>query len=263
MGVVNITPDSFSDGGQFLDPQKAVDHALRLEDEGADVLDFGAESTRPGALPVTRDEQLLRLTPVLEKLDGRLSATISIDTTDPLVFQACHALGARMWNDVDALRGELALEVAAVLKSDVILMHRPAPSLVMQGQATYEDVVAEVEAFLRDRARCAIAAGIMADRIWLDPGIGFGKRLDHNLALINAVPRLSALGFKCVIGASNKRLIGDLEVRKGAKPSPADERLGGTIALHLKAARDGASMVRVHNVRAMHQALIVDQALNL
>jgi dihydropteroate synthase len=256
MGVVNATPDSFSDGGRFLQADAAAAHARRLLEAGADVLDIGGESTRPGAMPVAAPIEIGRVIPVIEATRAELSASarISIDTIKPEVARAAVAAGASLWNDVTAGRGASdSLGVAAELGCDLILMHMQGEPRTMQDAPTYDDVVAEVEAFLLERAEAAMAAGVARERIWIDPGVGFGKRLEHNLALLQALPRLVAHGWPVVLGLSRKRFIQALDP-SAAEPS---DRLGGSLAGALWGAQAGVAMVRVHDVRETTQALAV------
>ena len=254
MGIVNVTPDSFSDGGRFLDPGAALDQARRLIDQGADILDIGGESTRPGATPVPADEEIARVVPLIEAIRAASDVAISIDTMKPAVARAAVAAGATIWNDVAALRfAPDAPEVAAELGCQVVLMHMLGEPGTMQDAPRYDDVVAEVEAFLLARALTAMAAGVERDRIWLDPGIGFGKTPAHNLALLAALPRFVALGYPILLGASRKRFIAALD------PLGADagDRLGGSLAAHLHGATAGVAAVRAHDVRETVQALAV------
>ncbi|MDC7675832.1 dihydropteroate synthase [Asticcacaulis machinosus] len=260
MGVVNVTPDSFSDGGRFFLHASAIEQAKELIEAGADVLDIGGESTRPGAVPVSAADEIARVVPVIEGLRKDYDVPISIDTFKPEVARAAVSAGATIWNDIRALEGEGSLEAAAELNCDIILMHMKGDPQTMQSEPRYDDVVAEVEAYLLARAEAAMAAGVGRERIWLDPGIGFGKTLDHNLSLIRATGRLAAHGFPLLMAASRKRFIAALEEREGADPSKANERIGGTIAVHLKALELGAKMVRVHDVQAMKQAIRVWKA---
>lgn len=256
MGVLNATPDSFSDGGRFADPRAAVAHGLAMQANGADILDVGGESTRPGAEPVPQPEELARVLPVVRGLVGA-GARVSIDTMKPAVARAAVAAGAMMWNDVSALAAPTAPETAADLGCEVVLMHMQGRPQTMQSSPRYVDPVAEVEAFLLARADAAIAAGVAPERIWLDPGIGFGKRLEHNLVLLNALDRLGSHGFRVLLGASRKRTILHID------PTAADplDRLGGGLALHLHGAAHGVSMIRTHDVRETVQALKVQLAL--
>jgi len=261
MGVVNVTPDSFSDGGRYQGLEAALAHAEALLEAGADVLDIGGESTRPGAHPVSITEEINRVVPLIDALSRRSDAPLSIDTFKPEVAEeACHA-GATIWNDISALGTPEGLETAARLGMAVVLMHMQGEPRTMQSNPWYEDVVAEVESFLLERAGAAVRAGLAKDRVWLDPGIGFGKTLDHNLALLRATDRLAGHGYPLLMAASRKRFIAALEEREGAEPSGPDARLGASIAVHLYAIRHGAKMVRVHDVAEMKQALRLMRAL--
>ena len=258
MGIVNVTPDSFSDGGAHAGAQAAVEHGLRLAGQGADLLDVGGESTRPGADPVEAAEEIDRTVPVIEALRARWPGPISIDTMRPSVARAAVAAGATLWNDVSALRGSPdAPALAAELGCDVVLMHMRGEPRTMQADPRYDDVVAEVTAWLAARAEAALAAGVARDRIWLDPGIGFGKTVEHNLALTARLDDIAALGFPVLYGASRKRTIQSIDP---TATDPAD-RLGGSLALALAAARNGAAIIRVHDVRETVQALAVQTAV--
>ena len=262
MGVVNVTPDSFSDGGRWFGFQAALDHARQLIADGADVLDIGGESTRPGAQPVTLSEEIDRVVPLIQAITNEWDGLISIDSLKPEVAEEAFKAGAHVWNDVTALtHSSESLEIAAHSGHDIILMHMRGEPRTMQSNPWYEDVVVEVESYLLERANVAIGAGVARDRIWIDPGIGFGKTLDHNLALIAATKRLAGHGFPLLMAASRKRFIAALEERAGAVASDADHRLGATIAVHLHAIANGAQMVRVHDVAEMKQALRIWQAL--
>jgi len=258
MGIVNATPDSFSDGGRFLMPGAALAHARRLIAEGADILDLGAESTRPGADPAPAEVEIERLVPLIRAIRAESPIPISVDTMKPQVARAAMAAGASLWNDVTALRHTPdAPAVAAGLGCDVVLMHMQGEPRTMQAEPHYDDVVAEVCAFLAERADAAMAAGVAREQIWLDPGIGFGKHmLRHNLPLLAGLDRVVALGFPVLLGASRKAFIGALD--HGAK---ADARLGGSIAAALAGASAGVAAVRVHDVRETVQALAVQAAI--
>jgi len=259
MGIVNVTPDSFSDGGQLASVEAAVAHGLRLIEQGADVLDIGGESTRPGAEPVAEGEEIARVSPVIEGLRARWDGPISIDTMKPAVARAAVAAGATMWNDVTALGfAPDSLTTAAALGCDVVLMHMQGEPRTMQVAPNYDDVVAEVADWLTVRAEAAIAAGVAPERIWLDPGLGFGKTAAHNLALTAQLDRLAATGFPVLYGASRKRVIQSVDP---TATGPTD-RLGGSLALALEAARRGAAIIRVHDVRETVQALAVQAAVN-
>jgi len=258
MGIVNATPDSFSDGGRYLDPAAALALARRLIAEGADILDIGAESTRPGADPVPAEVEIGRVVPLIEAVRAESPIPISVDTMKPEVVRAAVAAGASIWNDVTALRhGPASPETAAELGCEVVLMHMQGEPRTMQAEPHYGDVAAEVADFLVRRAEAAMAAGVARERIWLDPGIGFGKHMiRHNLPLLAGLDRIVALGFPVLLGASRKSFIGALD--RGA---PADQRLGGSIAAALAGAAAGVSAVRVHDVRETVQALNVWDAI--
>ena len=214
MGIVNVTPDSFSDGGRWTSTAAAVDHAMRLVEQGADVLDIGGESTRPGAEPVGEAEEIERVAPVIAAVRARWGGPISVDTMKPAVARAAVAAGATMWNDVTALsQAPDSLAVAAELGCAVVLMHMKGEPRTMQADPRYGDVVAEVRDYLRDRAEAAMAAGVARENIWLDPGIGFGKTLEHNMALTARLGELVALGFPVLYAASRKRTIQVLKLQ--------------------------------------------------
>jgi dihydropteroate synthase len=259
MGVLNATPDSFSDGGRFAGPEAALTHARRLIAEGADILDVGGESTRPGAAPVDEAEEIARVEPLIRELAAHTKARISIDTMKPGVARAAVAAGAVIWNDVTALRhAPDSLATAAALGCDVVLMHMQGEPGTMQAEPHYDDVVSEVAAFLAGRAKAAMAAGVLRERIWLDPGIGFGKHMIlHNVPLLAGLERIVALGFPVVLGVSRKSFISALD--GGGRE--ADQRLGGSIAAALAGAAAGVAAVRVHDVRETAQALNVWAAI--
>jgi dihydropteroate synthase len=259
MGVVNVTPDSFSDGGRFLDQGAAVRHALDLVAQGADILDIGGESTRPGAAPVCLDDELARILPVIRAIRRQSGAMISVDTMKPQVMRAAAEAGANVWNDVTALTySPDSLAMAAELGCPVVLMHMQGQGGVMSAHPVYGDVVGEVSTYLAARAAAALAAGVAADAIWLDPGIGFGKTTEHSLALIARLDRLTALGFKTLLGVSRKRFIQAID----PVAEKAVHRLGGSIACALIGAAAGVSAVRVHDVRETVQALKVWAAVS-
>jgi dihydropteroate synthase len=258
MGIVNVTPDSFSDGGRHDAVEAAVAHGLRLVDHGAAILDIGGESTRPGAEPVDAAGEMARTVPVIEGLRARWAGPISIDTMKPEVARAAVAAGATLWNDVTALGfAPESLSTAAGLGCDVALMHMKGEPRTMQAAPHYDDVVGEVTDWLAARAEAAMAAGVARERIWLDPGLGFGKTAQHNLALTAHLDRLATLGFPILYGASRKRTIQSID------PTATDpsDRLGGSIALALEAARNGAAIIRVHDVRETVQALKLQAAV--
>ena len=259
MGILNVTPDSFSDGGLHASAEGGLAQAMRLIGDGVDILDIGGESTRPGAEPVPADEEIARTIPVIAAVHARWPGPISIDTMTPEVARAAMATGATIWNDVTALTfSPDSPRVAADLGCEVILMHMQGEPRSMQVEPRYEDVVAEVTATLTDRAEAAMAAGVARARITLDPGIGFGKTIEHNLALIAGLGRLVQTGYPVLMGASRKRMIRNVD------PSAveAGDRLGGSLAIALDAARRGAAIVRVHDVRETVQALAVQAAID-
>lgn len=254
MGVVNITPDSFSDGGQFLSADAAIAQGRRLAEEGAAILDLGAESTRPGAQPVSEDEELTRLMPVLEALRG-LDIPVSIDTRRARVMRAVLVAGASMINDIEALAGPGSLEAVAASDCGVCLMHKQGDPATMQVAPHYDDVVAEVGAFLAARVAAAEAVGIARRRIVVDPGFGFGKTAAHNLELLRNLPKLAAAGVPVLAGLSRKSTLGALTGR------PAGERMAASVAAALLAAQRGATILRVHDVAATRDALAVWRAV--
>ena len=256
MGIVNVTPDSFSDGGAHATTDAAVAHALALAAEGADILDIGGESTRPGAQEVPLEEELRRVIPVIERLSGETALPISIDTSKPEVMRAAVAAGAGMINDVCALRRDGALDAAATLGVPVVLMHMPGEPRSMQDDPRYDDVVAEVHRFLAERIFAAELAGIPKKNLVADPGFGFGKTTAHNLELLARLECFAELGVPVLAGLSRKRSIGELTGRQ----APA-ERAAGSVAAHLLAAQRGARIVRVHDVAATVDALKVWEAV--
>ncbi len=255
MGVVNVTPDSFSDGGLYLDPEAAIAHGRELAAEGAKILDVGGESTRPGAEPVGEEEELRRVVPVIRGLAGA-GSRISVDTSKAAVAAAALDAGAEIVNDVTALRGDSGMAaLCAERGATVVLMHMLGDPRTMQDDPRYDDVVDEVKAFLAERLEAAVAAGIDEGRVWLDPGIGFGKTADHNLELLRRLGELRELGRPLVVGTSRKSFIGRVD------GSPADRRIGGTIASSVLAAAEGAEVLRVHDVAEVRQALAVAAAI--
>ena len=253
MGVVNVTPDSFSDGGQFRDVAAAVDHGLRMVEEGAAIIDVGGESTRPGANLVSVEEEIRRVVPVVEKLRAQTDAVISVDTSKPQVMRAAAEAGVGLINDVRALSERGALEVAAATQCAVCVMHMQGDPRSMQLAPHYVDVVNEVKAFLAERVEVCRAAGIAADRIVIDPGFGFGKTLEHNLELLRHLRDLasqpSGAEWPIMVGLSRKSIVGRLTGR------PSGERVHGSVALALMAVINGARIVRVHDVGATVDAL--------
>lgn len=257
LGILNVTPDSFSDGGEFMDkPEVALAHAAAMSEAGAAIIDIGGESTRPGAPGVWEGDEIARVVPVVERL-AAMGAAISVDTRRAAVMEAALAAGAHLFNDVSALRHDpRSLELAARAGLPVVLMHAPGEGEDLHANGTYADVVLDVFDWLAERRDAALAAGIARERIVLDPGIGFGKSLADNLALMNALPLFHALGQPLLVGASRKRMIGAL-----ANEAPADQRLGGSLALALKAAEAGVQLHRVHDVAPTVQALRVWRGL--
>lgn len=253
MGIVNVTPDSFSDGGHYLHADAALAHARQLLEEGADLLDIGGESTRPGAATVSVQQELDRVLPVLEGLRGA-PVPVSIDTRKPEVMQAALAAGASMVNEVRALQEPGALEAVAASDAAVCLMHMQGEPGTMQAQPEYADVVGEVKEFLRARIAAAEAAGVSRERIIIDPGFGFGKTLAHNLALLRELPQLGGLGVPLLAGLSRKSMLGMITGQEAAGRLPA------SIAAALVAVQRGAAIVRVHDVRATVDALKVWEA---
>jgi dihydropteroate synthase len=255
MGVVNVTPDSFSDGGRFLDPGRAIEHGRELVADGADVLDVGGESTRPGAAAVGENEELARVGPVIEGLAGE-PVPVSIDTSKLTVAEAALDAGASIVNDVTALRAEPRIAaLCADRGAELVLMHMQGSPRTMQENPTYDDVVDDVKAFLAERMSFAIGEGVAEDRIWLDPGIGFGKTVEHNLELLRRLRELTELGRPLLVGTSRKSFIGKLS---GAE---VDQRLGGTIASCALAFANGARMLRVHDVREVGEGMRVAGAI--
>jgi len=252
MGVVNITPDSFSDGGRFLDAKAAIEHGRRLMEEGADILDIGGESSRPGAQAVAESEELGRILPVLKALK---EFPISVDTRRPRVMREALEAGASMINDIEALEAPGALDAVADTDCAVCLMHKKGDPATMQQAPRYADVVLEVRDFLKARISACQIAGIEKDRITVDPGFGFGKTVEHNFALLKRLPDLAALGVPVVAGWSRKSSLGAITGR------PVDERLAASLAAALLAVQHGATILRVHDVRETRDALAVMQAL--
>lgn len=255
MGIVNVTPDSFSDGGRFLDPAAAIEHGLRLADEGADLLDVGGQSTRPGTPPVDADEELRRVMPVVTALCGRPGVPVSIDTSKAVVAREALAAGAEAINDVTALTGDPQMLALAVESGcGVCAMHMRGTPQTMQQAPHYDDVVEEVFAYLAQRRDALTAAGIEPARIALDPGIGFGKTTEHNLALLRHAGRLHALGCTVLVGHSRKRFLGELI------GDPEADRTAATLGAALALARQGVQVLRVHDPAAVRHALLAFDA---
>ena len=254
MGVVNVTPDSFSDGGRYLDPAAAIAHGEELLGDGAEILDVGGESTRPGAAEVDASEELRRVEPVVAGLASK--ATISIDTSKLAVAEAALDAGATIVNDVTAfLRDPGMAGLCAERGVGVVLMHMPGNPRTMQDDPSYDDVVDDVKAFLSERVEFAVGEGIEEERVWLDPGIGFGKTLEHNLELLRRLGELRELGRPLVIGTSRKSFLGRID------GSEVGDRIGGTIASSVLAAAEGADVLRVHDVAEIGQAMRVTEAI--
>jgi len=256
MGVLNVTPDSFFDGGHFEDKNKAVDHALKLEADGADMIDIGGESTRPGADPVPADLEMGRVIPVIEALRKRLSGLISVDTTKARVAEAALEAGADIINDISAARHDIRMfELAHRFKAGLIMMHMKGEPRNMQDKPSYDNVLAEVKVFLKERLDMAVAYGIPKERIIIDPGIGFGKRLEDNLRLINNLTTFRELGRPILVGPSRKSFIGKI------LDLPTEDRLEGTIASAVLCMVRGAAILRVHDVKAVKRAVLVAEAI--
>ena len=252
MGIINVTPDSFSDGGRFLDTRKAIDCGLAMSDEGADIIDVGGESTRPGSVSISEEEEISRVIPVISALAGRTAALVSVDTTKPEVAQQAVDVGAGMINDVSTLRGgkELA-SIAAVHDAKLLIMHSRKLPADMQEDISYGDVVADVAKELEGAVLIAQEAGVPRGNIWLDPGIGFAKTPEHTLQLLGRLREIVALGYPVVVGPSRKSFIGELT---GA---PVDQRIGGTAAAVTVSIMNGARAVRVHDVATMKQVVTI------
>ncbi len=251
MGILNVTPDSFSDGGDFFSPEKALLHAIQMVEEGAAIIDVGGESTRPGAAAVSLDQELSRVIPVIEAIRAEVDTLISIDTSKPVVMTAAVQAGASMINDVRALQEQGALEVAAALQVPVCLMHMKGWPQTMQSAPEYSDVVTEVASFLQQRIDCCIAAGVPRELLVIDPGFGFGKTLEHNQALLRQLDRLLAFELPLLVGVSRKSMIAQM------LNLSADKRHYGSISLASIAVWQGASIIRAHDVSATAQAIQV------
>jgi dihydropteroate synthase len=258
VGILNVTPDSFSDGGNFLDPEAAAEHAASLLDEGAGIIDVGGESTRPGSDPVPQEEEVRRVVPVIERIiAARPEAVISVDTYRSAIAAAALDAGASIVNDVTALHGDQRMiSVVAEAQCPVILMHMQGEPKTMQREPRYTDVVREVKDFLRSRAEHAVRSGVRVENIIVDPGIGFGKTLDHNLTLLRDLEAVVDLGFPVLVGASRKRFLGSI-----TGVQEAAERVFGTVATTVLAYEKGATLFRVHDVRANSEALAVAEAV--
>jgi dihydropteroate synthase len=255
MGVLNVTPDSFSDGGRFQSRSQAVDHAAKMIDQGVDILDIGGESTRPNADPVSVDEEIDRVVPVIEKLRANFDVPISVDTSKAEVMREGVAAGATMINDVRALQAENALSFVAESGTPVCLMHMLGEPKTMQSSPEYADVVADVISFFQVRVEVCKAAGIATENIVLDPGFGFGKTLAHNLELLRSLAEIVEMGFPVLVGMSRKSMIGEMLHR------PVDQRIPGGLALAMLARQKGAGIIRTHDVGATVDVLSVLEAV--
>ncbi|WPL18535.1 Dihydropteroate synthase [Thiorhodovibrio winogradskyi] len=257
MGVLNVTPDSFSDGGRHADAQAACDHAHAMAEAGAAIIDIGGESTRPGAAAISGAEQLRRVIPVIARIASTLETVISVDTSDPLVMREAVAAGAGMINDIRALQAPGAMEAASELQVPVVLMHMQGEPKTMQQQPDYTDVVAEVAGFLQSRMNAAQDAGIPFERLLIDPGFGFGKRLEHNLQLLARLESIVALGAPVLVGLSRKSMLG------AVTGADLNERLPAGLAAAVMAVERGAAIVRTHDVAATVQAMKMVQATRI
>jgi len=256
MGIINTTPDSFSDGGQFDCFDKAFAHARQMIEDGVDILDIGGESTRPGSKFVDQDEELERTIPLIEAIRRESDISISIDTNKPGVMQQAVSAGANFINSIDALRQEHALTIAAELNVPVCMMHMQGTPETMQVEPYYDDVVQEVKAFLQQRVNAAHAVGIPWENIIVDPGFGFGKTLEHNLQLLKLLPELKSLGVRVLVGLSRKGMIGKI------LDKPVDQRLYGSVSAAVISAMQGADIIRVHDVAETVDAIAIVKALN-
>jgi len=257
MGVLNVTPDSFSDGGQFFEPDKAIQHGLQMAADGAAIIDIGGESARPGSMAVSAEEQIKRVVPVIEALAKKIDVPISIDTRNCEVAEAALQAGAAMINDITALGDERLAQLAAKQQVPVILMHMQGTPATMQLEPKYNDVVSEVRQFLLDRAKRAQQFGIPKERIFIDPGIGFGKTLEHNLLILRNIDKFIATGYRVLVGTSRKSFVGQITGRE----NPA-ERIFGTAATVALCVAAGVSVVRVHDVAEMADVIKIVQAIS-
>jgi dihydropteroate synthase len=256
MGIVNVTPDSFSDGGQYFDAQRAIEHGLQLLAEGADILDIGGESTRPGAEPVNEEEELCRVLPVILGLRARTHAVLSVDTFKPRVAEVVVDAGADVINDISGFRDPKMIKVIANSSAGLVMMHMQGTPRTMQVRPGYTDVVAEVTEFFTERMAALQAAGVAAERVVLDPGIGFGKALEHNLTLLRSLPQLAVNARPMLVGVSRKSMLGTL-----LNSAALEDRLWPTVALTAYVREHGAQLVRVHEVQPNAQAMRMVEAL--
>lgn len=255
MGVLNVTPDSFSDGGKFLDPSRAIERGKKLVKEGADIIDIGGESTRPGSMPITAEEEWERIGPVVEALATEVGVPVSVDTYKPDVARRALAAGASMINDINGLRNLGMLRLASERKIPVIIVHMKGEPRTMQSHPSYHDVLGEVFGFLRGQASLATKMGIATDRIVLDPGIGFGKTLNHNIELLRNLERLVRVGYPVMVGVSRKSFIGRIT------GDPVDERLEGSLSAAILAVTKGVKLLRVHDVAETRKAVLVAESI--
>jgi dihydropteroate synthase len=253
MGVLNVTPDSFSDGGRFLDAKAAIEGGMRMVDEGADLIDVGGESTRPGAEPVSADEELRRVLPVVEELTRR-GVQVSVDTMKSGVARAAVDSGARIVNDVSGLRDPEMVAVCVAVGCDVVIMHMRGEPRTMQVKPQYDDVVLDVRDYLVAQAQAAMGAGIEASKIWIDPGIGFGKTVNQNLLLIREMGALVETGYPVVVGVSRKSFLGKI-LGSADSPVPVEDRLEASLAMQALAQTFGAKMIRAHDVRQARRTI--------
>ncbi len=257
MGILNLTPDSFSDGGKFLNPDQALAHALQMEEEGASILDLGAESTRPGAAPVAAEEEISRILPVLKVLIKKTQIPVSIDTTKPEVAEVCLKEGAHIINDVSGLKnsGDKMVEVVRSSGAGLVIMHRRGNPVTMQSLASYQDVVAEVMNELSESIQLALKRGISSDQLVIDPGLGFSKSVEHNLEIVSHLEKLHELGYPVLLGPSRKAFIGRVTGRE------LDSREFGTAAVAAAAVMKGVHILRVHQIRSMKDAVAMAEAI--
>ncbi|MBS0288056.1 MAG: dihydropteroate synthase [Proteobacteria bacterium] len=255
MGVLNVTPDSFSDGGKYFSTEKAIAHGLRLVDEGADIIDVGGESTRPGAVQVSEEQECERVIPVIRALKKQTNVSISVDTRHVLVMKEAINAGVDIINDVSALSAQGAMPLVSQHPVKICLMHMQGTPEVMQNAPDYQDAVKEIISYLKDRVKACLQAGVKKENIWIDPGFGFGKKLEHNLALLAGLKEFTQLGLPILVGLSRKSMFGEILNK------PVDQRLYASLAGAVIAALQGATIVRTHDVLATKDALAVVQAV--
>lgn len=259
MGILNTTPDSFSDGGKFIDIDNAINHALKMINQGADIIDIGGESTRPGAIEIDVETEISRTIPIIKALREKSNVKISIDTRKPKIAELAINAGANIWNDVSALTfSPYSIETAAKLKTPIVLMHFQGMPENMQDKPFYRDIIGEILSFFAHKIGNAIAGGVKRENIIIDVGIGFGKNLEHNLMLLANLDKFKALGCPILLGASRKSLINKID----ETAISTDDRIGGSLAIALIGAQNGANILRVHDVRETKQAMLVRQAIS-